>query len=378
MADKRDYYEVLGVEKGASDDDIKKAYRRLAKKYHPDVNPGDKEAEVRFKEVGEAYEVLSDPDKRQKYDQYGFAAFDPSSGMGGGGFSGGFGDFSDLGDIFSSFFGGGMGGSTSQRRNGPVRGEDLSAQVTVSFEEAAFGCKKEISYARVENCPDCHGTGAAAGTSPETCSTCHGSGTIRTTQRTMLGMMQSTQPCPDCRGSGKIVRTPCNNCKGKGMVRVRKKYDVQVPAGIDDGQRIVLRSQGSEGRNGGGAGDLYVFVSVRPHPIFERDGTNIYCEIPISIVDATLGAEITVPTLDGKTTYKIPEGTQTGTSFTLKGKGIKQINASKYGDLIFTVVVETPKNLTDQQKKILKDFGEACGDAKFSKKQSFIKKIFNK
>ena len=376
---KRDYYEVLGVSKSASDDEIKKAYRSLAKKYHPDIHPGDKEAEEKFKEVGEAYEILSDADKRSKYDAYGHAAFDPSSGMGGGGgFSGGFGDFSDLGDIFSSFFGGGFS-SGSQRRNGPVRGEDLSESITISFEEAVFGCKKEISFGRVERCADCSGSGAAAGSSPETCSNCGGTGSIRTTQRTMLGMMQSTQPCPNCRGTGKIIKNPCNNCKGKGFVRIRKKLEVDIPAGIDDAQRIVLRGQGNEGRNGGSAGDLFLNINVRPHHIFERDGINVYCEVPITIVEAALGADIEIPTLEGKTvTYKIPEGTQTGTSFTLKGKGIRQLNTQRYGNLIFTVVVETPKNLTEAQKKLLREFGDCCGEGKFTKKQNFIKKLFNK
>ena len=375
---KRDYYEVLGVSKTATDDEIKKAYRSLAKKYHPDIHPGDAEAEAKFKEIGEAYEILSDPDKRSKYDAYGHAAFDPTSGMGGGGYSGGFGDFSDLGDIFSSFFGGGFSGST-QRRNGPVRGEDLSESITISFDEAVFGCKKDISYAKVVKCSDCSGSGAAAGTSPESCPNCGGQGSIRTTQRTMLGMMQSTQPCPNCRGTGKIIKTPCNNCKGKGYVRIRKNLSVDIPAGIDDAQRIVLRGQGNEGRNGGPAGDLFLNINVRPHHIFERDGINVYCDVPITIVEATLGAEVEIPTLEGKTVkYKIPEGTQTGTTFTLKGKGIKQLNTQRYGNLVFTVVVETPKNLTDAQKKLLREFGDSCGESKFSKKQSFIKKLFNK
>lgn len=282
MADtKRDYYEVLGVDKNADDATIKKAYRTLAKKYHPDMNPGDKEAEAKFKEVNEAYDVLSDPDKKAKYDQYGYAAFDPSAG-GGAGF-GGFGDFGgfDINDIFSSFFGGASGGST--RRNGPVRGDDITVRLTISFEESVFGCKKEVSYNKIQKCADCSGTGAAKGTSPKTCSACGGSGQVRVQQRTPFGIMQTQKTCDTCHGTGKIIENKCPNCRGTGFVRVPKKLEVNIPAGIDDGQQLSLRYQGSDGMNGGNAGDLYIIISVRPHSIFERDGDDLYCEVPDNI-----------------------------------------------------------------------------------------------
>lgn len=370
---KRDYYEVLGLQKGASDDEIKKAYRQMAKKYHPDLHPGDAEAEKCFKEVNEAYEILSDADKKARYDQYGHAGVDPNMGNGGGygGFGGGFSaDFGDLGDLFSSFFGG--GGSTQSRRNGPVRGEDLEAQITISFEEAVFGCKKEVTYNRIEKCADCKGSGAAAGSSPETCPQCNGQGQVRVTQQTMLGVMQTTKACPNCRGTGKIIKNPCSNCRGTGMVRLRKKLEVTIPAGIDDGQQIRLAGQGSEGRNGGPAGNLYITVRVRPHAFFERDGINVYCDVPISFTEAALGAEIDVPVLEGGTTeYKIPAGTQTGTQFTLRGKGIRQVNGRATGDLIFSTVVETPKNLNSEQKELLRKLGESFEGKKrfFGKKK---------
>jgi molecular chaperone DnaJ len=377
MADKRDYYEVLGVDKSASDDEIKKSYRKLAKKYHPDMNPGDKAAEESFKEVNEAYAVLSDPDKKAKYDQYGHAAFDPS--MGGSGFGGSdFGGF-DFGDIFSSMFGGGFGGfgggGSSQRRNGPVRGDDLHYRLTITFEEAAFGCKKDISYARVEKCPDCGGTGAEKGTSPETCPTCKGRGQVNTTQRTPFGVFQSTKTCDNCRGTGKIVKSPCKNCNGKGYVRITKKLTVTVPAGIDDGETLRVSGQGNDGRNGGTAGDLYVVISVRSHNIFERDGSNIFCELPITFVEAALGAEVEVPTLTGVTKFTIPEGTQTGTRFTIKNEGIVSPRTGRKGDLIFEVAVEVPKNLNEKQKDALRAFADECGQKNYQKKQSFFKKF---
>lgn len=371
MADKRDYYEVLGIDKGADDDAIKKAYRKMAKKYHPDLNPGDKEAEEHFKEVNEAYEVLSDPQKKSMYDQYGHAAFDQTAGGGAGGYGGfgGFGDFGDIGDIFSSFFGGGGG---SSRRNGPVKGSDIRVRLNITFEEAAKGTKKSVSYPRVEECPDCSGTGAKKGTSPETCRKCNGTGTVRTQQRTILGVMQTSGPCPDCGGRGKIVKNPCENCRGKGYIRINKKIDVSVPAGIDDGQTLSVRGQGDAGRNGGGYGDLLVNVNVRAHDIFERGGYDLYCEVPISFTDAALGAEIKVPTLDGEETYSIPEGTQTETSFVLKGKGIQRLNSKGRGDLHFTVKVETPRNLSSEQKELLHRLGETLGEK--SKKGSWFKK----
>ena len=380
MAEKRDYYEVLGVNKGAGEAEIKKAYRSLAKKYHPDMNPGDAEAEAKFKEVNEAYAVLSDSDKRSQYDQFGHAAFDPSSG-GGSGFGGfgGFGDFSDLGDIFGSFFGGGFGGGGAQRRNAPTRGEDVGVRLTVTFEEAAFGTKKDVSYHRIQKCSDCGGSGAAKGTSAETCTVCGGSGQRRVTQRIGGMAFQSTTTCDTCRGTGKIIKTPCSGCKGTGYVKVNKKLGVTIPAGIDDGERIALRSQGCDGRNGGPAGDLIITVMVKGHPVFERDGYNIFCEIPITVAEATLGAEIDVPTLEGSQKYTIPEGTQPGTTFTLKGKGIPYINnANRRGDLIFSVNIEVPKGLNEKQKEHMRAFAEACKESNYSKKSGFFKRIFDK
>lgn len=375
MADKEDYYKTLGVDKNASADEIKKAYRTLAKKYHPDMNPGDKAAEQKFKEINEAYGVLSDPEKKAQYDQYGHAAFDGSTGFGSGGFGGfsGFDGF-DMGDIFSSFFGGGHS-SSSQRANAPIPGDDIGVRVILSFEEAVFGCKKEVSYARIQKCDDCAGTGAAKGTSAEKCTKCGGSGTIRVQQRTAFGVMQSTRACPDCNGTGKIIKTPCPNCRGKGMVKINKKLEVTIPAGIDDGQRIALRSQGNEGRNGGPAGDLIIQVSVRPHAVFERDGYDLYCEVPITFAEAALGATIKIPTLEGTMDYNIPEGTQTGTVFTLKQKGVTNVNSKGRGNLYVKVVVETPKNLNEEQKKILRSFAESCQEKNFSKRSSFFSRF---
>ncbi len=373
MADKRDYYETLGINKGASADEIKKAYRSLAKKYHPDMNPGNAEAEQKFKEINEAYGVLSDPDKKSKYDQYGHAAFDQTSGFGGGGF-GGFGGFDfDMGDIFSSFFGGSS--SSSRRANVPQQGDDIGVRIILSFEEAFFGCKKEVSYARIQKCSDCGGSGAEKGTSAEKCTKCGGSGTVRVQQRTAFGVMQSTTACPDCKGTGKIIKTPCQNCKGKGMVKINKKLEVTIPAGIDDGQRIALRDQGNDGRNGGAAGDLIIQVSVRPHAVFERDGKDLYCEIPITFAEAALGATIKVPTMEGEVDYTIPEGTQTGTMFTVKQKGVPDVNGRARGHLYFKVIVETPKNLSEEQKKLLRSFAESCQEKNFSKRSSFFSRF---
>ena len=375
MADKRDYYEVLGVSKTASADEIKRAYRSLAKKYHPDMNPGDAEAEAKFKEVNEAYAVLSDEEKKAKYDQYGHAAFDPSAGGGYGG--GGFGGFEgfDFGDIFSSFFG---GGSTRSTKNAPIEGDDVLARVTLEFEEAAFGCKKEVNFARVEACGDCGSTGAAKGTKPETCSACRGRGYVTVQQQTLFGSMQSQRSCQTCHGTGKIVKTPCKNCNGKGYVRVNKKLDVSIPAGIDHMQRVVLRGQGSAGRNGGPNGDLVIEVRVKPHSIFTRNGNDIHCEIPITFVEATLGATIDVPTLGGGVEkFDLPAGTQTGTSFTLRGKGIADINNPKrVGNLNFTVNIETPTGLNGEQKKILRSFEESFEGKKSTAREGFFKKIF--
>ena len=378
MADnKRDYYEVLGVNKSAGEDEIKKAYRSLAKKYHPDMNPGDKEAEVKFKEVNEAYAVLSDSEKRSKYDRFGHDAFDPTAGGGGyGGFSGFSGADFDFGDIFSSFFGGATGSSRS-RANAPVEGDDIAARVSVSFEEAAFGCKKEVNFARIENCPDCHGTGAEHEGDIENCPECKGLGRISVRQQTMLGYMQTQRTCQRCAGRGKIIKSPCKNCNGKGRIRINKKLEVNIPSGIDDRQNIILRGQGSAGLNGGPNGDLIIEIRVKEDKIFEREGNNIYCEIPISFVEATLGAEIDIPVLGGETEkFKIPEGTQSGSDFTLKNKGIPDINTKRRGDLIFKVAVETPKNLNSKQKELLRAFAESIGETPNNRKSRPFKKFF--
>ena len=353
MADKRDYYEVLGVEKNASADDIKKAYRKLAMKYHPDRNPDNKEAEEKFKEAAEAYEVLSDDDKKARYDQFGFAGVDPNYGGGQGGAYGsgfgGFGDFGDLGDIFGSFFGGGSRSS----QNSPRRGENVGARLELTFEEAAFGCEKEVAVQRIENCSACSGSGSADGVI-ETCSMCRGSGQVRTTQNFMGMQMQSTTVCPQCNGRGKMVKTPCNTCKGKGKVRRTQKIRVKVPAGVDHGQSVRVRGEGCVGYNGGPNGDLLAEIYIKRHPIFSRQDYTVLCEVPISFAQAALGAQIEVPTIDGKVKYDIPEGTQTGTTFTLREKGIPVVNSRRRGDQRFTVVVETPTKLTKEQKELLR------------------------
>ena len=375
MADKRDYYEVLGVDKSASDADIKKAYRVLAKKYHPDMNPGNAEAEAKFKEVNEAYEVLSDSDKKAKYDQFGHAAFDQSSGFGGG-YGGGYSaDFGDLGDIFGSFFGGAFGGGGQRRRNGPQRGDDIQLRVSLSFEEAAFGVKKTITYTRLRKCPDCGGNGNEGGHTPETCSACRGTGQVRTVH-SMGGMQfQSTGTCDKCRGTGKIIKTPCSRCRGTGMERESMSLPIDIPAGIDHGERVAARGQGCDGKNGGPAGDLIIQVSVQSHKIFKRDGADIYCDIPVTISEAVLGAEIDVPTLEGTQKFDLPEGTQTGTSFTLRGKGIPIPHSnSRRGDLIFTVGVEIPTGLSSKQKEAMRAFADACGESNYKKKKNFFKK----
>ncbi len=376
MADKRDYYEVLGVDKSVNDEDLKRAYRKLAMQYHPDRNPDNKEAEAKFKEINEAYAVLSDAEKRKKYDTYGHAAFDPAQG----GYGGGDGAF-DFGDIFSSFFGGGFGGfggGSSSRRSNAVNGDDVLAKVTISFEESIFGCKKEVKFARIEECPECSATGAAKGTKPETCSSCGGRGRTVVTQQTMFGAMRSERDCSPCRGTGKIIKTPCKNCNGKGYIRITKKIDAAIPEGISSGQRVIFRDQGSVGRNGGYNGDLYVEVNVQAHDIFEREGDNLYCDIPISFAEATLGAEIDVPIIGGKTEkFNVPEGTQSGTQFTLRGKGAPNVNSRRRGNLIFTVNIETPKNLTADQKKLLQAFADSLDGGNNTKRQSFFKKLFN-
>ena len=377
MADqKRDCYEVLGVSKGASDGEIKKAFYKLAKKYHPDANPGDKEAEASFKEVNEAYSVLSDADKRARYDQFGWAGIDGAPGGGGSGF-GGFGEGFDVGDIFGDLFGGMFGGGGGSRRNpnAPRRGDDIGVRVTLTFEEAAFGCKKEISYGRIEACPTCSGNG---GTGSETCTRCGGRGQVTVQQRTPFGYMQSTQPCDACKGKGKIIKNPCKDCRGSGQIRKSKLIEVNIPAGIDNGQRISLRGQGNAGANGVPAGDLLVSVSVRGHEFFTRDGFDLLCDMPITFVEAALGAKITIPTLEGQGELTIPEGTQSGTTFCVRGKGIQQLNGKGRGDLLVTVEIEVPKGLGKKQKETLEKFGELCEDKHHSKRSSFFAKFKKK
>ena len=365
MADKRDYYEALGLKKGASEDEIKKAYRRVAKECHPDLHPGDKEKEAQFKEANEAYSVLSDPDKKAKYDQFGFAGVDPNYGAGAGGFTGDFGDLEDIfGDIFGGAFGGGFGGFGGGRtttRSGPQKGENLRVRLAIAFEEAAFGCQKEINISRIDNCPDCSGTGCAPGTTAEVCPDCKGTGTVRVQQRTMFGVMQSTTACSRCGGSGKVIHSPCSKCHGAGTVRTQKKLSVSIPAGIDNGETVSLRSQGNAGKNGGPAGDLYVTVQVKPSPVFRREGTSIYTSAKLSFVQAALGTEIEVPTLDGNVSLNIPEGTQTGSVFRLRGKGVPSLRGGGRGDQFVTVDLETPKNLSAHQKGLMQELAESLG-----------------
>lgn len=373
MADKRDYYEVLGVEKNAAEAEIKRAYRKLAAKYHPDVNH-EADAEERFKEINEAYEVLSDADKKSRYDQFGFAGVDPNFNAAGGnpfgGGFGGFGGFGDLGDIFGDFFGG-----RTRTANAPRKGENVVVQVDLNFEEAAFGSKTEVSVGRVEACDRCGGSGAASGTQAETCDRCGGSGQVQVTQNFMGMTMQSTSACPKCGGKGRIIRTPCARCKGKGKIRRTQKIQVDIPAGIDDGQTVRVRDQGSAGSNGGPNGDLLVAVRIRPHPLFNRDGANVLCEMPITFTQAACGAEIEVPTLDGKVRYSIPEGTQTGATFRLRGKGIPYVGYKNRGDQYVTVVVETPTQLTREQKDLLRQFEEVTAETATPKRKSFFEKL---
>ena len=379
MAEKRDYYEVLGVEKGASEDEIKKAYRKLAKANHPDLHPGDKECEERFKEINEAYEVLSDPDKRAKYDQFGHAAFDPSAGGPGGAGFGGFGGFGDIfgggfGDIFGDIFGGGFGGGQSQR-SGPRRGENLRVRLNITFEEAAFGCEKEINVGRVEQCPDCKGNGCAPGTTPEVCPDCKGSGQVKTTQRTPFGMMQQNTRCNKCKGRGKIIHSPCGTCHGIGSIRRQHKVSISIPAGIDDGQTISLRGQGNAGVNGGPAGDVIVHVTVKADPMFERDGYDVTIHVPITFSQAVLGDDVEVPTVDGRIVQHIPEGTQSGTKFRLRGQGIQYLNGRGRGDQYVIVDVEIPKKVTRAQREALKAFEDSMKEDNYEKRKGFFKNL---
>jgi molecular chaperone DnaJ len=371
----KDYYELLGLEKGASDDEIKRAFRKLAVKYHPDRNQGNAEAEEKFKEINEAYQVLSDPEKKARYDQFGSAAFDGSGGFSGGGFGGfdGF-DMGGFGDIFESFFGGGG----SSRRNGPVRGNDIEYTVTLTFEEAVFGVEKEISVTRSENCEHCHGNGAEPGTSAKTCPTCNGSGQVRVQRQTPLGSFVSTSTCDTCRGTGKIIEKPCSECRGKGNVRKTRKIKVNIPAGVDTGNVMPLRGQGEHGLRGGSPGDLYVRINVTPSKVFTRKGNDVYIDAHISMAKAALGTEIAVATVDGNVKYSVPAGTQSGTMFRLKGKGIQRVNSSGKGDQYVKVIVDIPKSLNKEQKEALCDFMRASGEEFDEDNVPTKKKLFGK
>ena len=375
---KRDYYEVLGLQKGASEAEIKKAYRKLAKQYHPDLNPDNPEAEEKFKEINEANQVLSDPDKRSKYDQFGHAGIDSS--YGGANFTGGF-DGVDLGDIFADIFGGGFGGfgggSRGSAANQPRRGSDITVSLEVGFMEACKGVSHDITVNVTDECPDCKGSGAKAGTSPKTCPDCNGRGYVTMQQRGMFGMMQTQRPCNKCGGRGKIVEDPCIKCMGTGKVNVKKTVSVKVPAGIDNGITLNVRGQGSVGTNGGSRGDLKVRISVRKDPVFERDDYNILIDFPITYSQAVLGAEIDVPTIDGMVSYKVPAGTQPGTVFRLRGKGVQKLQRPEgdRGDQLVKINVEVPKKLSKKQKEALDAFESTLDDGNYEKRKSFFDKV---
>ncbi len=376
MADKRDYYEVLGLNKSASTDEIKKAYRNLAKKYHPDLHPDDKTATEKMQEVNEAYEVLSDPDKKSRYDQFGHAGVDPSYGAGAGG--SGFGGFGgDVSDIFDSIFGGfgSFGGSRASSANAPRRGQDIRTSVTISFMEACTGTKSELHVNRLERCAECSGSGAAPGTTHQTCPECSGSGMVKTATRTPFGVISQSKPCTRCQGKGKIITTPCAKCNGQGRVRVSKTITVDVPAGIDNGQVIAIRNGGDSGVNGGPNGDINITVNVKNDKYFTRDGYNVLCEVPITYAQAVLGDEISVPTITGNVKCTINEGTQNGTVMRLRGKGIKRLNRSDFGDQLITINVEVPKNLSKKQRDLLKEFDASLNEKNYVKRRSFFDKL---
>jgi molecular chaperone DnaJ len=362
---KRDYYEVLGVARSASQDEIKKAYRKLARQYHPDVNKDDPNAAEKFKEISEAYEVLSDPEKRARYDQFGHA--DPTQGMGGGAGFDGFGDFGGFGDIFDMFFGGG--------RRGPQRGRDLEYELDVEFEEAAFGTEKQIQIPRTETCSTCNGSGAKPGTKVEQCSVCHGTGEQQQVVNTPFGRMVNRKTCSACRGRGVRISSPCPDCSGQGRRRVRRTVTVRVPAGVDTGTRLRIPGAGESSPNGGQPGDLHIVIHVRPHKVFERDGANVYIDFPLTFVQAALGDEVEVPTLDGPVKLRIPEGTQTGTSFRLRGKGIVRLGTNQRGDQHVRVHVMTPTNLTERQKDLLREFAKETGETPHEQSRTFIERM---
>lgn len=371
---KADYYETLGINKGATEDEVKAAFRKAAKQYHPDLHPNDKEAEAKFKEVNEAYEVLSDKDKRAKYDQFGHAAFDPTAGGAGGYYSNGGAGFGDFADIIDSMFGGfgGFGRSTGQTRNGPIAGNDLRYNLTISFEDAVFGVRKEINIPREETCSTCSGTGAKTGTQPVKCAACGGSGQVRVQQNTMFGSFVTARSCDACNGTGKIVKEPCTECRGKGRVNRTKKLSINIPAGIDNGQSLNIHNEGEAGFNGGPAGDLYITVTVKPHKQFTRKGYDLYTDINVPFTMATLGGEINVPTLKGSVKYAVPEGTQPNTVFRLREQGVTRLNSTSRGDLLVKVNIQVPKKVNDEQRELLKrlaeSFGEEVSEGKSKKK----------
>lgn len=372
MANKRDYYEVLGIDKNATDEDIKRAYRKKAKECHPDLHPNDKEAEACFKELNEANEVLSDPDKRARYDQFGFDGPDMGGGAGGNPFGGmDFSGMGGMGDIFDQLFNGGMGGSAQARRNAPRQGNDVRYELRLTFEEAAKGCHKSVEFYRYENCATCGGSGAKPGTQPQTCSMCKGTGQIRQSG----GWMTTVRTCPACGGSGKVIKDKCSSCGGSGRVRMRRTLELDVPAGVDDNIVLSKRGQGEPGANGGPNGDLLIQITVKPHKLFRREGTNLRLEVPISFTQAALGAEIDVPTLDGSVKYTIPEGTQTDTEFRIRGKGIQQLGSNNKGDLIFKVRVETPRRLTEKQRELLRQFDGDDNGKQYDQRKTFIDKV---
>ena len=390
MAEKRDYYEVLGLKKGASDQEIKSAFRKMAIKYHPDKNPGDKKAEEKFKEINEAYGVLSDPDKKMKYDKFGHAGVDPNAGFGGagaggaqgggfggfggfGGGAGGAGGFEDIFDMFGGMFGGGGFGG-QQRKNAPRRGRDIQKAMTITFEEAAFGCKKKIRLTKDIKCKTCGGDGAAPGSGKKTCPTCGGSGTVTQMQKTPFGQFQSQGPCPQCHGKGTIIEKPCPTCKGSGVTRGTVNIEINIPAGVDNGSLIPIKGQGEPGKNGGPMGDLYIAIAVKPHKYFIRKGNDIYLDIPITYEQAALGATITVPTLNEKVSYKVPAGTQTGTTFRIKGRGISDVRTRRKGDLYVKVYIEVPTKLDATQKQAIKNMGTVITDKDHPRRSEFLKR----
>ncbi len=373
MAEKRDYYDVLGVDKNATEKELKSAYRKKAMKYHPDKNPDDKKAEESFKEVNEAYSILSDPDKKNKYDKFGHAGVDPNAGFGGAG--GGFSGFEDIFDMFGGMFGGGRGGYSQQRRNGPMKGKDIQQRMVITFKEAAFGVEKTIKMKKSVTCEGCSGTGAEAGTAKKTCPTCKGSGEVSSVQRTPFGNFQSVSPCPECNGTGEIIETPCKECAGAGSVRKEVVIKVMVPAGVDNDSVVPIRGQGMPGKNGGPQGDLYIVISVKNDTMFKRSGSDLYLEIPIGFNQAALGDKITVPTLSEKISYKVPAGTQTGTTFRIKEKGIVSPRNGKYGDLYIKVTVEVPTKLNKKQKEAIENMGKVMDDSCYEKKSSFFEGI---